>query len=83
MGALFRKGTVGSYGTAQLTLSYRPPWYYTSFSLYAQAFFGYDETLLHYNERTGVFRFGISFDDRFSWGPRASPGRFRGPRPPS
>lgn len=79
LGVLLRKGTVGSRGTVQFTLSYRPPWYFTSLSLYAQAFFGYAETLLHYNERTSVFRFGISFDDRFTW-ETGQPGLV--PRPP-
>lgn len=67
LGAMVRKGTAGSYGTLQLTLSYRPPWRFTSFSFYSQAFLGYNETLLHYNQRTTVLRFGISLDDRFSW----------------
>jgi phospholipase A1 len=81
LGMLLRKGTVGSYGTVQLTLSYRPPWRYTSFSFYTQAFFGYDETLLHYDQRTSVFRFGISFDDRFSW-TTGEPGAVPRPPPP-
>ena len=80
-GILLRKGTVGSRGTVQLTLSYRPPWHFTSFSFYAQAFFGYDETLLHYNERTSVFRFGIAFDDRFNW-VTGEPGSVARPPPP-
>jgi len=80
-GVLLRKGTVGSHGTVQLTLAYRPPWRFTSFSFYAQAFFGYDETLLHYNQRTSVFRFGISFDDRFSW-TTGEPGTVERPPPP-
>jgi len=80
-GVLLRKGTVGSRGTVQLTLSYRPPWHFTSFSFYAQAFFGYDETLLHYNERTSVFRFGIAFDDRFNW-VTGEPGSVARPPPP-
>jgi len=81
LGVLLRKGTVGSYGTVQLTLNYRPPWMFTSFSFYAQAFFGYDETLLHYNQRTSVFRFGIAFDDRFSW-LTGEPGTVTRPPPP-
>jgi hypothetical protein len=50
-------------GLAELPASVGIP----SFSFYAQAFFGYNETLLHYNERNSVFRFGIAFDDRFSF----------------
>jgi phospholipase A1 len=80
-GVLVRKGTVGSRGTVQLTLSYGPPWQFTSLTLYAQAFFGYNETLLHYNERTSVFRFGIALDDRFSW-LTGEPGTVARPPPP-
>jgi hypothetical protein len=69
-------------GTVQLTLTYRLPWRFTSFSFYAQAFFGYNEALLHYNERTSVFRFGISFDDRFNW-VIGEPGTVTRPPPPS
>jgi outer membrane phospholipase A len=81
LGVLLRKGTVDWRGTVQLSLSYRPPWKYTSFSFYAQAFFGYDETLLHYNERTSVLRVGISIDDRFSW-TTGEPGTVARPPPP-
>jgi phospholipase A1 len=79
LGLLLRKGTVGGRGTVQLTVRYRPPWHFTSIAFYAQAFFGYNETLLHYNERTSVFRFGFAFDDRFSW-TTGEPGQV--PRPP-
>jgi phospholipase A1/A2 len=81
LGLLLRKGTADWKGTVQLSLSYRPPWRYTSFSFYAQAFFGYDETLLHYNERTSEFRVGIAVDDRFSW-TTGEPGAVPRPPPP-
>jgi outer membrane phospholipase A len=80
-GLFLRKGTVGSRGTLQLTLQYRPPWFIPSLSLYGQAFFGYDETLLHYNERTTAFRIGIAFDDRFSWKTGRPAGTFLPPPP--
>jgi len=79
LSVLVRKGTVGWRGTLQVSLSYRPPWGIPSFSFYAQAFFGYNETLLHYNERNSVFRFGIAFDDRFSF---TTGGVTRAPPPP-
>jgi phospholipase A1/A2 len=78
---LLRKGLVGSRGTIELTLRYRPPWHFTSFSFYGQAFFGYDETLLRYNQRTTAWRFGIAFDDRFNW-TTGGPGNVSWPPPP-
>jgi outer membrane phospholipase A len=81
LGLLLRKGTVGSHGTVQLTLRYRPPWRVTSITFYTQAFFGYDETLLHYNQRTTTWRFGIAFDDRFNW-TTGAPGHVQRPPPP-
>jgi outer membrane phospholipase A len=81
LGLFLRKGTVGSRGTLQLTLQYRPPWFIPSLSLYGQAFFGYGETLLHYNERTTAFRIGIAFDDRFSWKTGRPAGTFLPPPP--
>lgn len=67
LSVLLRKGLVGSRGTVQASVRYRPPWRFTSISFYGQAFFGYAETLLQYNERRTEWRFGIAFDDRFSW----------------
>jgi phospholipase A1 len=81
LSVFLRKCLTGSRGTAELTLRYRPPWHFTSFSFYGQAFFGYDETLLHYNERTTAWRFGIGFDDRFSW-KTGAPGDVQWPPPP-
>lgn len=67
LSVLLRKGTVGSRGTVEVNLRYRPPWRVTTVSFYGQAFFGYDETILRYNQRTTAFRAGIAFDDRVSW----------------
>lgn len=79
---LLRKGTVGSRGTAEVTLRYRPPFRYTIVAFYAQAFFGYDETLLHYNQRATIWRLGIAFDDRFEWTRGDHPDDQRPPPPP-
>ncbi|HEY0715503.1 MAG TPA: phospholipase A, partial [Polyangia bacterium] len=58
----------------EIALQWRPAyegrflewWKFTPF-FYLQIFRGYGETLLQYDQKVSVLRFGISFEDRVNW----------------